>query len=516
MPKNDLEPESEYAMPATHLNTPRTQTDLPLRSDGPSDGKIQGGSRRLLLACLFWGLCLTLTAAGHRLYKAVVVADRQISNETYREDGAVVVWVGHGTIEDAHARVAAQFTPDSDRLLHALPISPLWFFAIVAFTLLAGGMAWCGQYVTHDGVGSLVGLFAGHFLWLGAVEFGLDAVGRRLGLCGALDVVNGRIVGTHGAGVLIQMSVVFLVPILIGLTLHESNRCAMFQWFRKRLPLTRSATASGRVENYAARTTMQYFLTVWFCYVAVLWLADPVWGHAGGVLLLVAMGAVFIATPYMIWRTSRQSGLGQSLRYSVSGAVVTWTGVEIVASMQLFEEPWLSTTIVSGLVSIGLTVLLTAMAAVLLAKQPENAVISRPLTGLLVAGATIGLSGCVDSNENAIASSPEEIVVSLRDFNRRINVPNAAANNGLLHALSSDDPEMAAQAAVAFGKARRVSPAVRQQLEALASSDHSLLSQVAALQALSRLGLLTPETQGIFDGLSADEEWRQFFAQSMN
>ncbi len=139
---------------------------------------------------------------------------------------------------------------------------------------------------------------------------------------------------------------------------------------------------------------------------------------------------------------------------------------------------------------------------------------SRSLAGLMVMAAMFGLSGCNGSNEEAVASSPEEIVASLQQFSERITAPKAAANDGMLHALASDDPEMAAQAAVVFGQSTRVSPAVRQQLEVMAASDHSLLSQVAALQALSRLGLLTPETQGELDRLSADVRWRQYFAHA--
>jgi hypothetical protein len=52
--------------------------------------------------------------------------------------------------------------------------------------------------------------------------------------------------------------------------LHESNRCVFFDWFRLRLPLTRRSSATGLVDNYAARTTIQFFMTVWVCYVGVL------------------------------------------------------------------------------------------------------------------------------------------------------------------------------------------------------------------------------------------------------
>ena len=497
-------------MKTTHVEQHKLDgpwADSNARSDAMSGVTSQRVSKKILVACLLWTLCLTLTAAGHRLYKTIVAADRQVSGERYLLDGAAVVWVGHGTIEDASSRFAESTGKVAGGHLHALPISTFWLGAIAAFTTLAGLMAWAGRYVGNDGFQSLVGLFAGHFLWLGAVEFGLDAVGRRLGLCGALDVVNGRIVGTHGSSILIQMSAVFLIPVLIGLAMHESNRCAMFQWFRKRLPLTRTASASGRVENYAARTTIQYFLTVWFCYVAVLWLADPMLGQAGAVSLLMAMVAIFVATPYMIWRTTQQSGVGQSLRYSVSGAVVTWTGIEIAASMRLFEEPWLSNSVFSGVLFLGLTITLTALVLLLLLSRPASLRLLRPLASSILVVALLGIGGCAASPEKEVANSPDEIAARLREYDARTKAPKLAASDGLLHALASDSPEMAAQAAVSLGKSQNVSPVLKQQLEAMAICEQSRLPQVAALQALSRLDLLTAESQAVIDQLAADERW---------
>jgi hypothetical protein len=66
---------------------------------------------------------------------------------------------------------------------------------------------------------------------------------------------------------------------------------------------------------------------------------------------------------------------------------------------------------------------------------------------------------------------------------------------------------MMAQAAVAIGKSKSVDNVVKQRLEVIAMSDESRLSQFAALQALSRLGLLTPETQAVIEQLAADKTW---------
>jgi hypothetical protein len=197
---------------------------------------------------------------------------------------------------------------------------------------------------------------------------GLDSAGRHLGLAGALEVIHDRIVGVHGAGILIQLSVVFLVPILIGLTLHESNRCVLFNWFRLKLPLMRRRQATGLVDNYAARTAIQFFMTVWVCYVGVLWMADPTFATIGQPLLLALFAIIVAATPYMIWRTAQQASAAQMLRYSVSGAVVTWTGIEIAAAMRLFHEPWLNDSFFIGVVAIGSSAVLTLATYLLLTR----------------------------------------------------------------------------------------------------------------------------------------------------
>lgn len=459
-------------------------------------------------------LCLTLTAAGHRLYKAILSVDREVSKVAYQVDGAPIVWVGHGTLEDAHSRLTEGETGATEPDLHTLPNSRFWVVAVSGLTLLAGLMAWSGRWVADNGIQSLIGLFAGHFLWLGAVEFGLDAVGRRLGLARALEVVQGRIVGTHGGGILIQMSAVFLLPVLIGWTMHESNRCAMFLWFRRRLPLTRSVAASGRVENYAARTTIQYFMTVWFCYVGVLWMADPMLGNVGQVALLTTMLAIFAATPYMIWRTANQSANAQALRYSVSGAIVTWTGIEIAAAMRFFNEPWLSTSTLSGLILLGLTIGLTLLTLLML--RPRRPFLFRSPTSMLLLVTTLfGIGGCSTTNED-VPLTAQDIARQLRDYDERIEAPDGEAKDGLLRALASNSPEMVAQAAIAIGKSRNVDTVVRRRLEAIAMSDESRLSQFAALQALSRLGLLTPETQAVIEQLGADEAWRSIVARLEN
>lgn len=330
-------------------------------------------SARCSRAILFWMMCLILSAAGHWVYVALRTVDRNISSEIYRGSGHEIVWVGHGSFEELVDRVRSNATVSlSTGKPTVLPFSPFWFGVGIGFTLIATVSVWLCRWVSDTGIQSLVGLLAGHALWIGTVEIGLDLASRRLGLAGGIDVVSGRAAGVHGSGVLIQLSCIFLLPVLIGLTFHESNRCVVFQWFRRHLPISKGGSPSGRIDNYAPRTMIQFFMTVWVCYVGVLWMADSSLGSLSHVALLLTLAAIAIATPYMIWKTISQTTPARMLRYSVSGAVITWTGIEIASATGMMNEPWLSQSVSGGLIFVGGGILLTAMSV--------GAVVSTPKT----------------------------------------------------------------------------------------------------------------------------------------
>jgi HEAT repeat protein len=107
---------------------------------------------------------------------------------------------------------------------------------------------------------------------------------------------------------------------------------------------------------------------------------------------------------------------------------------------------------------------------------------------------TICIAGCMGTSEPA-PLTVNEIEQRLSDYDERIGPPPAEAADGLLHALGSSDPEMRAQAAISLGKSGGLSSVARERLETMASNDKSRLAQLAALQALERLDLLTPELE---------------------
>lgn len=479
-----------------------------------SEGRQDSSARRLRQACVFWLLCLTLSAAGHRLYKFVVSTDRAISAEFYQTtEGAALVWVGYGELEDSANRIMEKSSlPAATVAVNVLPNSSFWVGSAILFTAIGIFLVWSGRWIQDNGTQSLIGLFAGHCFWIGSIEFGLDATGRSLGLAGSLDIVGDKLVGTHSAGTLIQASIVFLIPVFVGLSFHESNRCVVFNWFRQRLPILRNPNASGRVENYAARTAMQFFMTVWFCYVAVLWLADPIAGSFGHWSLLLILIAVVLTTPYMVWRTVQQPNRGKALRYSVSGAIITWSAIEIASSMQMFEEPWLSTSRSSLIFFLLLSLVLTVLATRELTgtkgtRQPHVGV-----AVLFVVLFLVPIAGC-SSNADPTPMTPDEVLTALQDFNGRIRAPQASAIEASKKALYSDDSLIRAQAAIAFGKSMELESEVVTHLQKMASGEEDRISQIAAIVALQKHDALDESSLAALERLRSDENWSSVFQE---
>lgn len=103
---------------------------------------------KLAVACVFWLLCLTLSAAGHRLYKFVVSVDREVSAELYRNNGAPLLWVGHGYVEHALEKMSSESPHMAVAQLYALPVSTFWLSSAICFLVLGSVLVLAARWVS--------------------------------------------------------------------------------------------------------------------------------------------------------------------------------------------------------------------------------------------------------------------------------------------------------------------------------------------------------------------------------
>lgn len=119
--------------------------------------------------------------------------------------------------------------------------------------------------------------------------------------------------------------------------------------------------------------------------------------------------------------------------------------------------------------------------------------------------ASVLLSGCwaVSKPEPITEATVQERILQLEQHVRELS---GRAVDGALHALSSADPEMRAQAAIAFAKTGGGTTAVFDRLEELALHDEDPVVRAAGLTAICRIRGRSDRVRTIVRQLASDPQ----------
>lgn len=180
---------------------------------------------------------------------------------------------------------------------------------------------------------SFLGAFAGVLLWTGAVEYGLLYAATVLGI--------GEVNGTAGEYRLMMHTWSFLVLLLLYLVVHESVRCNLFIWLRRKFRLTSKVHITGTVTNYGPRTAFEMASILWFFYVLLLLLYDENLVGVHHPLTYATLVLSLAGGMYLFYKLIRIKDMGLAIRYAIPTVIVIWNVVEITAKWGLYEEPWI-------------------------------------------------------------------------------------------------------------------------------------------------------------------------------
>ncbi len=309
---------------------------------------------KVLLTVLFM---LFFIASGHLLMVALNALDHQVSAGTYARQGVPGLWRGDESLARAlkelqkkiHTSQQRESWQRAQRELHQTgtfhftmrQVSPFLVATSLGLFLLGLGLLVASKWFEGETKQVLVGLFAGQFLWIGAVEYGLTIASRMLGVAKGLEFSQERIVGRFGEYVLLKHTWGLVLVLAAYLLFLEASRCPFFLLFRRHLRLMHGALATGRVDNYAPRVAFQYSAILWTFYVYLLLAYDPrIFGIRSW--FTRASFFVFLATSgYLLMRLGSQPSFPAALRYAIGTTVVLWNVVEILAKWNIYREPWL-------------------------------------------------------------------------------------------------------------------------------------------------------------------------------
>ena len=250
--------------------------------------------------------------------------------------------------EELYTRVEAGESVE----IKMMPVTPISIWATGLLLVLGLGMLLWTRRFKSDAIQSLIGMFAGNFIWT-STEYALMIASRQLGIYKSLHALNGEVYGAFGEYVLIKYTWTLLAAVMIYFLFIESSRCPFFLWFRKKLPIMRGKNMHGRIDNYGPRTAFQYLTIIWAAYIALLWAYDEaVFGVHSWMTNLLFFGSLSY-TAYLMLRLYRKPTFGTSLRYSIGVIIIFFTAVEIAAKWGILSEPWVILTPINAIIFFG-------------------------------------------------------------------------------------------------------------------------------------------------------------------
>jgi len=208
------------------------------------------------------------------------------------------------------------------------------FWSAVVLAVSGAILIYITRFNKTDTWQSMNGALGGVLLWTGAVEYGLIFGSRRLGIT--------SLHGTAPEYRLMEFTWPFILGIFFYLLFHEDVRCNFIVYLRRKLPLMKGPTSEGRIRNYGPRTAFQMILVLWTFYVLLLLAYDEnIFGVHHPVTYLIFILCLGCGI-YLIYKLLKIKDMGKAIRYAIPTAVIFWSGVEILAKWNIFEEPWIT------------------------------------------------------------------------------------------------------------------------------------------------------------------------------
>lgn len=348
-------------------------TDGPRARGSAARGRPRGGARgwrqsrwlRTVLTSLF---VLLMLGSAHLFMVVINAAERGVHAPSPAHGVAARMFSDRPMVEELEGALKKADTPQDRRAveqalaaaaageaieLRTLPVTRFLVWTSLGLSALGVFLLWVTSRLKNDAAQSILGIFGGNLLWTGAVEYGLTLASRSLGIGKTVGVVDGELFAVYGEYVLLKHTWGVLALVLAYLLFLESSRCPVAMWWRRKAPIMRGPSATGRIHNYGPRSAFQYATTVWAFYLLLLWAYDE---QVLGVYSLPTKGILFAAVAgsiYCVWRLHQQSSWGTATRYAVGAMIVVWTPIEIFGKWGVMRQPWLLLETTPALVFFG-------------------------------------------------------------------------------------------------------------------------------------------------------------------
>ncbi len=185
---------------------------------------------------------------------------------------------------------------------------------------------------------TILGLFAGLFVWTGWIEFAFVYYANRFGV--APLMLNGEIV-TKPEYLIMPSSVGFWAISMIYYFFGSKSGCKFFNWFQKKLKMSNITEMQPTIKNNALTTFMEIILILWTFYMILLFAYDnSFFGDRHPVTYLIAYGSLLWSIILFV-KLIRIETFDYAIKYSIPTVIIFWNFVEIMGRWNFFSEFWI-------------------------------------------------------------------------------------------------------------------------------------------------------------------------------
>ena len=193
--------------------------------------------------------------------------------------------------------------------------------------------------------GSWAGFVGASLMWTGWVEFSLHFHARYFGVKALCEDGQYAYACADGAATkpeyfLMQGSVGFLLVAMLYFTRNKESRCNMFRWMHKHLRIKVGKPSRSLTRNFANIVAIETFMILWFFYVFLMILYDPVFFGEQHWFTYVCFVGFGLWSLYLIQRLLRFKRMPSALRYAIPTAIITYNMVEIGGRWSWYKEFW--------------------------------------------------------------------------------------------------------------------------------------------------------------------------------
>ncbi len=211
------------------------------------------------------------------------------------------------------------------------------YHAAIVLGFLGLAMLIWGMMIKNNSKSTLLGLFAGLFVWTAWVEFAFVYFAHKLNVPPLVEA--GEVV-TKPEYLIMPSTIGFWAIFMIYYFFGTKTGCTFFTWFQKRLKIMNPKKMEPSLRNAAMTTFMELIMLLWTFYLVLLFVYDDAFAGDNSIFThIVAYGSLFWSL-YLFKNLLQKTNMGYAIRYAIPTVIIFWNFVEILGRWNVLKEIW--------------------------------------------------------------------------------------------------------------------------------------------------------------------------------